>query len=161
MNIYTLGADILKKTAGPVEDFDGSLKQYIDEMFTTMYEGKGIGLAAPQVGRAERFFICHVAGDIPRVFINPEIVMTSPEENEYEEGCLSIPGVYTNIIRPEKVNLSAYDETGKPFTLDAEGLLARVILHENDHLNGVLFIDHLGQKRRERVLKLYDRKGSA
>jgi peptide deformylase len=161
MEIYTLGADVLLQKAAPIQDFDVSLQEYIENMFTLMYDGKGIGLAAPQVGRSERFFICHIAGDDPRVFINPEIVNASPDEVAYEEGCLSIPGVYTNITRPDKVNIRAFDEKGKEFTIDAEGLLARVIQHEKDHLDGVLFIDHLGERRRSRVLKLYNQKGSA
>jgi peptide deformylase len=92
------------------------------------------------------------------VFINPTIIGTSPEISQYEEGCLSIPGLYADVTRPEKVTVQAWNERGRPFTLDAEGLLARVIQHEYDHLEGVLFIDRLSEPKRNRLLTLYDKK---
>ncbi|MEJ5188891.1 MAG: peptide deformylase, partial [Breznakiellaceae bacterium] len=95
---------------------------------------------------------------IPRVFINPSIIQTSPELTEYEEGCLSIPGLYGEVKRPEAVRIQAWNERGRPFTLDAEGLLARVIQHEYDHLEGVLFIDRLSEPKRKKLLALYDKK---
>jgi peptide deformylase len=104
------------------------------------------------VDRLQRLFVTHVEGDEPRVFINPELLLTSNEEVEYEEGCLSLPGLYVRIIRPETVKIQAYNERGRPFNIEATGLLARVILHENDHLNGVLFLDRLNAARRERAL---------
>lgn len=162
LDIVTLGSDagdaILHAKAGAVADFDGDLKALIEGMHEAMRRGKGIGLAGPQVDRPLRLFVTNVEDDQPRAFINPEIVFTSPEESEYEEGCLSIPGLYTNVRRPAVLRIQAWNERGRPFTLDAEGLLARVILHENDHLDGILFIDRLGPARRERALATYLKK---
>ncbi len=141
-----------------VPDFDQTLRDLVEAMFETMHQGDGIGLAAPQVGVLKRVFISNVTGDEPRVFINPEILRTSIEQSTYEEGCLSIPEIYADILRPSAVTIQAWNERGKPFRLDAEGLLARVILHENDHLNGILFIDRVNAKKRKRLVKLYDRK---
>ncbi|HAP54710.1 MAG TPA: peptide deformylase, partial [Spirochaetaceae bacterium] len=98
-----------------------------------------------------------VEGDRKRVFVNPEIIMTSTEQVEYEEGCLSFPGLYFMVKRPAAVKIQALDERGKVFTLEADGLLARVILHENDHLDGKLFIDRISPFKRERALKHYER----
>ncbi|MFQ3547068.1 MAG: peptide deformylase, partial [Termitinemataceae bacterium] len=118
----------------------------------------GIGLAGPQVGLLQRIFIVHIEGETPRVFINPTIIGTSPEQSQYEEGCLSIPGMYADVNRPEKITIQAWNERGRPFTLDAEGLLARVIQHEYDHLEGVLFIDRLSELKRKRLIALYEKK---
>jgi peptide deformylase len=127
-------------------------------MIETMHRGRGIGLAGPQVGLLQRIFVVQVDGESPRVFINPTIIGTSPEISQYEEGCLSIPGLYAELTRPEKVTVQAWNERGRPFTLDAEGLLARVIQHEYDHLEGVLFIDRLSEPKRKRLLTIYDKK---
>ncbi len=147
--------DILYRKADPVSDIDGATAELVESMIETMHEYRGIGLAGPQVGRLERLFVVHVEGDTPRVFINPQILRTSLEEVEMEEGCLSIPGVYAKVRRPEIVEVQAFNERGRPFTIEADGLLARVILHENDHLNGVLFIDHLAERVRKRAMKQY------
>ena len=141
--------------ASEVEGVDGDLAAYAQEMIDTMHQAKGIGLAGPQVGRLERLFVVHVPDDEPRVFINPRIVAASPEEGPWEEGCLSIPGVYADVNRPLEITVEALDSGGNPFRMDADGLLARVIQHEHDHLDGVLFIDHLSRRRRERLLKHY------
>ncbi|RKX77988.1 MAG: peptide deformylase [Spirochaetes bacterium] len=158
LKIYKLGDEILHKKASMVPDFDQTLRDLVEAMFETMHQGDGIGLAAPQVGVLKRVFISNVTGDEPRVFINPEILRTSIEQSTYEEGCLSIPEIYADILRPSAVTIQAWNERGKPFRFDAEGLLARVILHENDHLNGILFIDRVNAKKRKRLVKLYDRK---
>ncbi len=158
LNIVTLGDPLLKKHSVLISDIDGQLAKFIDEMFDTMYKGKGIGLAGVQVGFLKRIFITHVPNDMPRVFINPEIIETSLDEDVYEEGCLSIPGINADVIRPFAVKIQAWNENGKPFTMDADGLLARAIQHELDHLNGVLFIDRLNEKKRERLLKQYKKK---
>lgn len=158
MKIITIGDEVLRGKAATVADFDEGLVRLSEEMITTMHEGDGIGLAAPQVGILKRIFVCHVRGDKPRVFINPEIIGTSPEEAEYEEGCLSIPGVYADVVRPEAIQVQAMNEKGKLFKLDADGLLARVIQHEMDHLKGVLFIDHLEERKRRRLMKLYEKR---
>jgi peptide deformylase len=124
-------------------------------MVEAMHGARGIGLAGPQIGRLERLFVVHVPDDEVRTFINPRITATSPDESKYEEGCLSIPGVYADISRPRAISVEAWDAEGTFFTLDAEGLLARVILHEYDHLEGTLFLDHLSTRRRERLLRTY------
>ena len=110
-------------------------------MFEAMIEADGVGLAGPQAGISKRVFVVIADDDVRRVFINPQIISTSAEMCDYEEGCLSVPGVYENIQRPAKVTVQAFNEKGRPFTLEAEGLLARIIQHENDHLDGQLFID--------------------
>lgn len=158
MDIVTVGAEaepILHKKAHPVADIDGGVSEFTQRMIGTMISGQGIGLAAPQVGDDRRIFVCRLEGEDPRVFINPEILETSLEEAEYEEGCLSVPGIYDKVVRPASVKVQAWNEKGKPFTLEAEGLLATVIQHETDHLNGVLFLDHLGDRRRRKILKAY------
>jgi len=162
LDIVTLGSDgaeaILRSKAEPVTDFGPDIKALVEGMHDAMRHGRGIGLAGPQVNRLLRVFVTNVEDDKPRVFINPEIVMTSPEEVEYEEGCLSLPGLYTNVRRPASVRIQAWNERGRPFTIDATELLARVILHEHDHLDGILFIDRLRASRREKALSAYLKK---
>lgn len=155
LEIVTFGDGLLERPAGKVTEFDEELAGFIREMFETMRHGNGIGLAAPQVGVSKRIFVTAVEGDDPRVFVNPEIVSTSPELSEYEEGCLSFPGLYFTVKRPARVGIQAFDGSGRPFTLEAGGLLARVILHENDHLDGKLFIDRVSPFKRERALTHY------
>ncbi len=157
MDVVLYGDPILEKIAEPVTVFDEGLARIVEEMFEAMKHDRGIGLAAPQVGIAQRLFITDVEGDRRRVFINPEIVRTSLEMIEYEEGCLSFPGLYFMVKRPEALKIQAQTETGKIFTLEADGLLARVILHENDHLDGKLFIDRVTPFKRERALAHYNR----
>jgi peptide deformylase len=109
----------------------------------------------------KRIFVIHVDGDEPRVFINPSIIATSQETAKYEEGCLSIPGVWADVVRPRAVRIQAWNEKGRPFTMETEGILARVILHEYDHLEGVLFIDRLPPGKRERILAKFDKMAAA
>lgn len=160
LDIFTLGEEVLRTENKKVTVFNDALKMLVDAMFDTLVEADGVGLAAPQVGVSERFFIVDLRrGENSRyVFINPEILETSIEECPYEEGCLSIPGLYHDVIRPQKVKVQAQDLSGKYFTIEADGMLARVIQHENDHLNGILFIDHLDEKERERMEKLFYKK---
>ena len=158
LKIVTLGDEVLRKQAAVVPDIDRGIVDLTTAMLEAMKIGKGIGLAGPQVGELKRLFVCSVEGDHPRVFINPQIIATSQEVVRYEEGCLSIPTVYADVTRAAQVSVQAWDERGKPFTLDAEGLLARVIQHEYDHLNGVLFLDHLDERKRNRLVHLYNRK---
>lgn len=143
MRITKLGEDILRQKAQPfaMEEINDELRSFIDEMFDTMIEANGVGLAGSQAGISKRIFVVIADDDVRRVFINPQIISTSAELSDYEEGCLSVPGVYETIQRPAKVSVQAYNENGKMFTLDAEGLLARIIQHEYDHLEGMLFID--------------------
>ncbi|MBR6079020.1 MAG: peptide deformylase [Treponema sp.] len=144
MKIYKLGEEILREKCEPVkpEEINDELRSILNEMFETMISANGVGLAAPQVGINKRFFVAMADDEIRRVFINPTITKTSSDLVDYEEGCLSIPGVYENIKRPSKVSVSATNENGKHFTIEeADGILARIIQHESDHLDGVLYID--------------------
>ena len=156
LEIVTIPADVLYQKASPVADIDASIAELADAMIDAMHAAQGIGLAGPQVGRSLRLFVTRLADDEPRLFINPEIIGTSVETSKLEEGCLSIPGLYADVVRPRSVEVQAFNRRGRPFTLTADGLLARVIQHEIDHLNGVLFLDHLSQRKRERLLTKYD-----
>ena len=141
MKIYKLGEDVLRKKCEPVQEVTPEMKNLFNEMFDTMLEAEGVGLAAPQVGISQRFFVAIADDDVRRVFINPQIVSTSAELTDYDEGCLSLPGFNESIRRPKKVKVQAMDENGKNFVLEADGLLARIIQHENDHLDGIMYID--------------------
>ena len=158
MSIIKLGDPILKKHSVVVPDVNDNIRALVTEMIETMERGKGVGLAAVQVGELVRLFVTKVPGDSARVFINPDILETSIEQATMEEGCLSIPGLYTEVTRPASVRIQAWNEKGKPFTLSAEEYLARVIQHELDHLNGILFIDRVGPKKRQRLLAEYESK---
>jgi peptide deformylase len=155
LSIITLGDEQLRKHSIVVPDIDGSVRELIQQMFETMRAHKGVGLAAVQVGQLYRLFVTEVEGDGPRAFVNPEILETSLEQGVFEEGCLSIPSVEAEVIRPLRVRVQAWNEKGKPFSLDAEEMLARVIQHEYDHLNGVLFIDRIDPKKRDRLVRQY------
>lgn len=158
LNILTLGDPLLKKTSALVPDINANISSLVSEMFDAMARARGLGLAAVQVGELIRLFITLVPRDKPRVFINPDILETSIEEVPYEEGCLSIPGLNADVNRPASVRMQAWNEKGRPFTVDADGLLARVIQHEFDHLNGILFIDRLEAKKRARLFTEYQEK---
>lgn len=160
LDIYTLGEDVLREGTSEVDKFDSALKMLVDAMFETMDEADGVGLAAPQVGVSQRIFVVDTrrSPEERLAFINPEIIETGVEMVPYEEGCLSIPGVYHDVMRPKTITIQARDVNGKPFTLKADGLLARAIQHENDHLSGKLFIDRLDEAEREKVVKAYERK---
>lgn len=142
----------LAKVCQPVENVDDELRQFIDDMFETMYDHEGIGLAAPQVNVLKRVITIDIEGDKADqiVLINPEIVASSGETG-IEEGCLSIPGCRALVPRKEKLTVKALNRNGEEFTLDADGLLAICIQHEIDHLNGVLFVDHISQLKRQRI----------
>lgn len=143
LKIYKLGEDVLRQKSVPIKDeeINDELRALAEEMFETMENANGVGLACPQIGKNIRMFVAEADDDVKRVFINPQIIATSDDSVPYEEGCLSVPQVYENIMRPSKVTVQAQDQNGKKFTLEAEGLLARIIQHENDHLEGVIFID--------------------
>ncbi|MDR1399997.1 MAG: peptide deformylase [Treponema sp.] len=157
MEIIILGNELLRKKAERVIDIDKELTQVAMELIDALHKGKGVGLAGPQVGFMKRIFAVHVAKDVPRVFINPSLLETSSETAKYEEGCLSIPGMYADVVRPGAVRIQAWNENGRPFTLDAEGILARVILHEYDHLEGILFIDRLSELKRKRIITKFEK----
>lgn len=143
----------LHKVAKPVTVFDERLKRFTEDMAETMYEAPGIGLAATQVDVHEQIIVIDTSEtrtDL-RVFINPEIVWTSDDLQEYEEGCLSVPGIYDGVQRPSRVKVKALDVEGKPFELDADGLLAVCIQHEMDHLKGKVFVEYLSPLKRNRI----------
>lgn len=158
LDIYTIGAEVLRDTTVSIETFDAQLLELVEKMFETMKLGRGVGLAAPQVGLAKRLFVMQIEGEPRRVFINPEIVETSLDLSTFEEGCLSIPGVYADLDRPESVKVQALNERGRRFTLEADGFFARVIQHELDHLNGILFTDKLPEHKRDRLLAQYEKR---
>lgn len=141
LKIYTLGEDVLRQKAEPVAEVNDEIRQLINDMYETMEAADGVGLAGPQVGRSLRLFVAKADDDVRRAFINPQLIATSEEIGDYDEGCLSLPQVYETIRRPVRVTVQALNEQGKPFTIEADGLLARIIQHEIDHLNGILFID--------------------
>lgn len=151
MKLRILGDEVLRQKAEPLEDINDDTRILIEEMFETMFESNGVGLAAPQIGLSKRLFVLQADDEVKRVFINPHIIATSQETCSFEEGCLSVPQLYAEVERPEKISVQALDEMGKTFTLDAEGYLARIIQHEYDHLNGVLFIDHIDPALKEKA----------
>ena len=161
MDMFKLGFEneevVLREVAKPVTEFNQQLKDTIKEMIEFMIESNGVGLAAPQIGDSRRFLVIGFDDVKPMALINPEIIETSLEENVYEEGCLSIPGMYAKVTRPERIKVQAWNERGRPFNLEAEGMLATVIQHEIDHLNGVLFIDHLNEKQKDKIVKKYNK----
>jgi peptide deformylase len=155
MEILTFGSDLLYQKAAPIKNIKDNLpkwKEIAQQMLYALKNGKGVGLAGPQIGLMSKIFVVSVEGDEPRVFINPSIIETSQETVKYEEGCLSIPGIWADVIRPKTVKVQAWNENGRPFTIETGGLLARVILHEYDHLDGILFIDRLSEPKKKRVL---------
>lgn len=159
LDIYTLGDEVLRDKTTQVKIFDSALKTLVDAMFETMYEADGVGLAGPQVGVSERIFVVDTREEGGRyAFVNPEIIGTSSDLAPHEEGCLSIPGVYSTVMRPSQVTVHAQGVDGKAFELTAGGLLARVIQHEYDHLEGKLFVDRLPEAEREKTIAIYERK---
>lgn len=147
--IRTMGDRILTKKCRPVEEMTPKIKTLIDDMLDTMYDAYGVGLAAPQVGILKRVVVIDV-GDRPWVLINPEITETSGEQTG-DEGCLSLPGKSGTVTRPNVVTVNAYDENMEPFTLRGEGLLARAICHECDHLDGIMYVEHVEGELRDTV----------
>ncbi|KMN37415.1 peptide deformylase [Chromobacterium sp. LK1] len=152
LNILHYPDERLHTVAKPVEVFDEALQTQIDNMFETMYEAKGIGLAATQVDFHHRLVVMDISEERNerRVFINPEILQKDGE-TVYEEGCLSVPGIYDKVTRAERVKVRALDRNGKPFELEADGLLAICIQHEIDHLDGKVFVEYLSQMKQTRI----------
>ena len=146
----------LKRVSAPVETVDDELRALMDDMLETMYDAPGIGLAAIQVGVPKRVIVMDISpreGDRePRYFVNPEILWRSEETVPYEEGCLSVPDIYDEVERPARVKLRYLNYRGEAIEEDAEGVFAVCIQHEMDHLDGVLFIDHLSRLKRERAV---------
>ena len=147
LEIHTLGNRVLRKPARRISKVDESIRDLARDMLRSMYSAKGIGLAAPQVGIDKQILVIDLdlenPTNPPLVLINPEIVTSSATIETYEEGCLSIPEVYMDVIRPSSIKLSFRDEMGRPKKMNADGLLGRCIQHEIDHLNGVLFVDRV------------------
>jgi len=143
----------LRKLAAPVTVFDAELQALIDDLLETMYAAEGIGLAATQVNVHKRLLVLDVSEnkDSPLVFINPNFEIIQPELNEYDEGCLSVPGFYETVSRPRAILVSAKNGQGESFQLEADGLLATCIQHEIDHLDGKLFVDYITALKRQRI----------
>ena len=147
----------LKKKAKPVEKVDDGVRRLMAEMLETMYAAPGIGLAAPQVGVGKRVLVLDVAREgepkNPMKLVNPAIIWVSDDDSTYEEGCLSVPEHYAEVARPRAVKVRYLDETGAERIVEAEGLLATCLQHEIDHLDGILFIDHLSALKRNMILR--------
>jgi len=143
----------LRKIAVPVTSFDNDLKCLIDNMFETMYEANGIGLAATQVDVHKRLLVLDVSEERndPKVFVNPTIDVIENDLTDYDEGCLSVPGFYETVSRPKKIKVSAQDKEGSQFEIEADGVLSVCIQHEIDHLDGKLFVDYLSSLKRNRI----------
>jgi peptide deformylase len=151
--IRVFGDPVLKRPAAPVTEVDGALAKLVDAMYETMYEAPGVGLAAPQVGVQRRFFVYDVNdGDGPHVLLNPQVVEQTGEW-EYEEGCLSLPGLAFEIVRPKVVTVQGQDLDGNDVTIEGDELLGRVFLHEIDHLDGVLMLDRLDKDMRKLAMR--------
>ncbi|MEM8968696.1 MAG: peptide deformylase [Bacteroidota bacterium] len=155
--IVLYGDPVLKKPAEPVDPEQIDVKQLSEDMFETMYQASGVGLAAPQIGKSLRMFVIDSTPldedegkeGIRRVFVNPEILETEGDDFAFEEGCLSIPGIRADVQRPPKLTIQYQDESGQEHTETIEGMPARIVLHEYDHIEGVLFVDHVkGLKKR-------------
>ena len=149
----------LRSVSKLVVEIGDEIRTLVADMFDTMYDAPGVGLAAIQVGVPSRVVVMDLskreAEAEPRVFINPEITWSSEEKSPYEEGCLSIPDVHEDVERPARVKIRYLDLDGKPHEEDAEGLFSTCIQHEVDHLNGILFIDHISKLKRERIIKKF------
>jgi peptide deformylase len=149
----------LRLVSKPVAKIDSATRKLVEDMFETMYAAPGIGLAAIQIGEPKRVITMDLAKKDdpkqPQVFINPELILKSDEKSTHEEGCLSIPEYYEEVERPAEVKVRYLDLDGNTHEVDAHGLLATCIQHEIDHLNGVLFIDHISKLKRDRVIKKF------
>jgi len=158
---------VLKTKCAPVTDVDGAVRRLMDDMLETMYDAPGLGLAAPQVGVTRRVFVVDVAREgeppAPMAFANPEIVAVSDERIVMNEGCLSLPEIYVDVERPEAITVAYLDRDGEERRIDADGMLARCMLHEIDHLDGILHVDYLSTLRRSIILRKLakQRKGAA
>ncbi len=154
IDLIYYGHDTLRKVAEDVTNIDGELIDFIDSMFNVMYRAKGLGLAAPQVDRSRRIVTLDIDDNKKNIvmeLINPVIREFSNKEEPYEEGCLSVPGIMGEVVRPVEIVVSTLNRDGKEIEFEAGGLLARVIQHEVDHLNGILFVDHLEDYKRNEL----------
>lgn len=160
--IRMLGDPVLRRKADPVEAVDDEVRRLIDDMLETMYDADGVGLAAPQVGDSRRIIVVDTReGDVePFGLINPEIIEMGEERERGEEGCLSIPGLRELVDRSTRVVVEGLDREGNPVRIEAEGLLARVLQHEVDHLDGVLFLDRISGLKRDMLLRRWKKQQS-
>ncbi len=149
--VRVFGDPVLRKVAKEIEDVDGKLVKLVDDMLDTMYAEPGIGLAAPQVGVGRRLFVYDV-GEGPEAIVNP-VISEARGEWVYEEGCLSVPGLYWEIVRPKEIHLTGHDLDGNEVSIEADELLARLFQHELDHLDGVMLIDHLDDDTRKAAMR--------
>lgn len=165
LDIITLPDPRLKLVCEPVAVVDASIRKILDDMLETMYEAPGIGLAAIQVGIAKRLVTIDVSREgepkAPLFLVNPVITWASEETGVYQEGCLSVPEHYDDVERPARVRVSHLDRDGKACEIEADGLLATCLQHEIDHLDGIVFIDHLSRLKRERVMKRFVKQAKA
>lgn len=156
---------VLRQQSKPIEKVDAEVLRLADDMLETMYDAPGIGLAAIQIGVPRRLLVIDVAREgeekTPIVFINPEILKVSDDISTYEEGCLSIPDYYAEVERPASLTVQYVGRDGKQQTVEADGLLATCLQHEIDHLNGVLFIDHISRLKRDMVIKKFTKAARA
>ena len=147
LEIFKLGSETLRTEAKRISKVDNNIRDLAKDMLQSMYSAKGIGLAGPQVGISKELLVIDInfedSAAEPLILINPEITAFGSTLNTYEEGCLSIPGVYLNVVRPSTIKLKFRDEMGRPRKMNADGLLARCIQHEVDHLRGILFVDRV------------------
>jgi peptide deformylase len=152
---------LLRQVSAPVKTVDAQARALFDDMLETMYAAPGIGLAAIQLGVPRRMVVIDLAKEgeekRPQFFANPEIISVSDEISDYEEGCLSIPDFYEMVQRPKAIRLRYQDRLGEPHEIEASGLLATCLQHEIDHLDGVLFIDHISKLKRDRVIKKFQK----
>jgi len=157
--LHLLGSPILRQRAEPVPGVDDAVRRLIDDLFETMYAAKGVGLAANQVGIAQRVAVVDTGGETPDplVLVNPTIVVRGEETETAEEGCLSIPEIFGDVERPVSIVVEATDRAGTALRLEASGYRARAIQHEVDHLDGVLFLDHLSAVKRGLLLSKWKR----
>jgi len=157
MVITTYGNPVLRQKAHAVETIDSEIKRVCESMVEAMIRANGVGLAAPQIGVSKRIIVLDLDGAF-HILINPEFVDVSGEEDESQEGCLSVPGVEAPVVRKRRACVRGVTLDGKETEVEGEGLIARALQHEIDHLDGILFIDHLSPARRQSILKEYTRK---
>ncbi|PZO79688.1 MAG: peptide deformylase [Mesorhizobium amorphae] len=158
-SLVILPDPLLREVSKPVERFDEGLKKLSADMFETMYDAPGIGLAAIQIGEPVRFLVIDLAKEgeepAPQVFVNPEVLQRSDAPSVYEEGCLSIPDYYAEVERPASLRVRFQDLDGEPHEIEADGILATCLQHEIDHLDGTLFIDHISKLKRDMVVRRF------
>jgi peptide deformylase len=159
LKLHLLGSPVLRQRSAPIDAVDDAVRRLVDDLFETMYAAKGVGLAANQVGIAQRVAVVDVGTEAhePLVLINPRIDRHTDETDVVEEGCLSIPDIFGDVERPTGIVLEAQDRDGNPYRLETEGYQARAIQHEIDHLDGVLFLDHLSAVKRGLLMSKWKR----